>query len=269
MSDCYKASIILMTGFLSACGGGASSAPQELFIGHSFFRPFAENMAPVKELAGMEAKDTEVVFSGGASGSPQALWEDASKRNKIQGFLDGGNVELFAMTYEPEYPSDEGYVNWIDYALSNNPDTKFVLALPWPDFPDDYATAQEYSDSWHTGHDGDWQDLLGSFRVSYPDNEFISVPYGQSALELRILQENDELSDVDVMISNTQDDSTDNDIGIFVDQKGHADEILVDLGTLVWGKFIYNIEPDTKFLSGTYQVDLPAIANDIADQHSQ
>ena len=37
---------------------------------------------------------------------------------------------------------------------------------------------------------------------------------------------------------------------IFVDQKGHADEILVDLGTLVWGKVLYDIEPDASYLQG-------------------
>ena len=102
-------------------------------------------------------------------------------------------------------------------------------------------------------------------REAYPDNEFISLPYGQSALELRTLLEKDQLPEVDVMISPAEDD----DVGIFVDDKGHADEILVDLGTLVWGKVLYDIEPDLSYLQGVYETDLAQIATDIVDEHEQ
>ena len=260
--------IMILSGcaLLSACGaGGSSSAPEELFIGHSFFKPFANNMEPLQQAAGLEARTFEVVFNGGSNGAPQALWENDQKRREIQRYLDGGNVELFAMTYESTYPTDEGYINWIEYARENNPDTTFVLALPWPDYPKDYTTAEEYSTAWHTGHDGDWSDLVNSLREQYPDNEFISLPYGQSALELRALLEKNQLPDVDVMISPAEDDGA----GIFVDDKGHADEILVDLGTLVWGKVLYDIEPDASYLQGAYETDLAEIATDIVDEHAQ
>ena len=256
--------------FLSACGqGGSSSAPEELFIGHSFFKPFASNMEPLQQSAGLEGRTFEVVFSGGANGAPQALWEDENNRKEIQGYLDGGNVELFAMTYEGTYPSDEGYIKWIDYALSNNPDTTFVLALPWIDFPEDYETASSYSTAWYAGHDGDWSVLVNDLRSSYPDNEFISLPYGQSALELRTRLEQDQLPDVDTMISDLEDNNTENDVGIFVDKKGHADEILVDLGTLVWGKVLYDIEPDASYVQGSYETDIAQIATDIVQEHAE
>ena len=262
--------ILTSCALLSACGqGGSSSAPEELFIGHSFFKPFAKNRESLQQAAGVEARTDEVVFNGGENGAPQALWENDQKRKEIQGYLDGGNVNLFAMTYEGTYPTDEGYINWIEYARSNNPDTTFVLALPWPDYPEEYETAEEYETTWHAGHDGDWTDLVNSLRAAYPDNTFISLPYGQSALELRTLLEQDQLPDVDVMISNVEDGETDNDIGIFVDEKGHADEILVDLGTLVWGKVIYDIDPDPSYVQGVYQTDIAQIASDIVDEHTQ
>ena len=100
---------------------------------------------------------------------------------------------------------------------------------------------------------------------AYPDNEFISLPYGQSALELRALLEKDQLPDIDAMISPTEDENA----GIFVDDKGHADEILVDLGTLVWGKFLYDIDPDASYLQEAYETDLAQIAIDIVDEHAQ
>ncbi|MAA77649.1 MAG: hypothetical protein CL916_00190, partial [Deltaproteobacteria bacterium] len=201
----FSKTIMIFSGcyFLSACSqGGIDSSPEELFIGHSFFKPFANNMEPLQQSAGLDGRTFEVVFSGGSNGAPQALWENDKKRDIIQGYLDGGNVELFAMTYESTYPTDEGYINWIDYALSNNPETTFVMALPWPDYPQDYATAEEYASIWHTAHDEAWSELVNSLRGLYPNNEFISLPYGQSALELRTLLEQDRLSDVDVMIGN-------------------------------------------------------------------
>ena len=246
-----------------------SSAPDELFIGHSFFKPFAANMAPLKSAAGLEKNEIEVVFSGGASGAPLALWNDKSNRRTIERMLDGGNVELFAMTYEPEYPTEEGYHNWINAALDSNPNVRFVLALPWLDYPesDEYPNAQAYSDTWHSAHDSDWLALVDALRTDYPDNAFISVPYGQSALELRTLFEADTLPDVDVLTSNLDDASSDNDIGIFVDDKGHPDDILVELGSLVWGSMIYDIEPDESYLRGAYDTDLVSIANAIVEEH--
>ena len=261
--------VFVLGGVLSACAQGSSSAPEELFIGHSFFKYFASNMEPLQESAGLEPKSFEVVFSGGSSGAPQAFWEDTAKRKTIQGYLDGGNVELFVMTYEGTYPTDEGYINWIEYALANNPDTTFVLALPWTDYPADYETAESYATTWHAFHDVGWFELVDSLRTAYPNNKFISLPYGQSALELRTLLEQEQLSDVDVMISNVEDDSNDNDIGIFVDQKGHADDILIDLGTLVWGKVLYDIAPNVSYLDRVYETDLAQIANAIVEEHTQ
>ena len=263
----FAISICLMS---IGCGSnGPMSAPEELFMGHSFFKPFANNMVSLQESSGLEAKSMELVFSGGQNGAPQAMWEDDRNRNKVQGFLDGGNVELFAMTYEPTYPTDEGYHNWIGYAIESNPNVTFILALPWSDFPEseDYDDAADYADTWHEAHDSSWLPLVNSLRETYPDNEFISLAYGQSALELRTLFEAGNLPDVDVLTSNLNDSSTGNDVGVFVDAKGHPDDILVDLGTLVWGSVLYDIEPTNDFASTAYETDLAAIAKDIVDQH--
>ena len=75
------------------------------------------------------------------------------------------------------------------------------------------------------------------------------------------------MPDVDVLTSNLNDSATDNDVGIFVDDKGHADEILVDLGTLVWGSVLYDIEPANDFASTAYETDLASIASAIVNEH--
>lgn len=260
-----------MTPFLCSISCGGTSAPEELFMGHSFFKPFAQNMEDLQESQGYNPRSSELVFSGGQNGAPQALWEDDRNRRTIQGLLDGGNVELFAMTYEGTYPSEEGYHNWIGYALQRNPDVQFVLALPWLDYPEseDYVDAKSYADTWHSAHDTDWLDLVNSLRNAYPNNEFISLPYGQSAVELRNLFEADSLPDIDALTSNTDDASSENDRGIFVDAKGHADQILVDLGTLVWGEVLYGIEASNDLIDASYQTDLAAIATAIVDEHKE
>ena len=109
MNHNNKLLVALSVGWMSVgCGpSGPASAPEELFMGHNFFKPFANNMVALQEANGLEAKSMELVFSGGQNGAPQAMWEDDRNRNKLQGFLDGGNVELFAMTYEPTYPTEE------------------------------------------------------------------------------------------------------------------------------------------------------------------
>ncbi|MEC8069709.1 MAG: S-layer homology domain-containing protein, partial [Actinomycetota bacterium] len=97
-----------------ACGGPSPGGGfDSLFIGHSFFRPMAEEMAVLAPLAGFDAHTQEVVFSGGATGSPEGLWLQDTKRANIQAELDEGDIDLFGMTYHPDYPSLTGYVNWI------------------------------------------------------------------------------------------------------------------------------------------------------------
>ena len=107
----------------------AQTGYNSLFIGHSFFVPFANGMPFYTAQAGIVGHTQTVVFSGGASGAPQALWEDASHAAEIKAVLDGGDVELFAMTYAGEYPTMEGYINWINYALDKNPNTRIAVAM--------------------------------------------------------------------------------------------------------------------------------------------
>lgn len=95
----------------------------------------AEGMPAHLDRVGIEGHRQEVVFSGGPTGSPQGLWIQPNKRAAIQAILDDGDIELFAMTYHPDYPTLEGYRNRVNYALAQNPDTRFFIALPWPTTP--------------------------------------------------------------------------------------------------------------------------------------
>ena len=86
----------------------AQTGYNSLFIGHSFFRPVADGLPFHAAQAGIVGHTQSTVSAGGANGAPQALWEDASKRAEIQAILDGGDIELFGMTYHGVFGAPSG-----------------------------------------------------------------------------------------------------------------------------------------------------------------
>ena len=237
---------------------GPGAGYDSLFIGHSFFVPIAAAMDDHAIAAGFENHTQTVVFSGGAGGAPQALWENPSKRDAIQAVLDGGDIELFGMTYHPTYPSLEGYRNWVDYALANNPDTMFFVGFPWLTSPGSMDAAT-YGSTWHGAHESLGHDIIDELRVEYPGVVFYDIPYGQAAAELYTLFEAGDLPDVDALVRGPGD-------GIFSDSFGHGDAILLDLAELVWLRAIYGV-PLSTYGDPGYEVDLRPIADAIMDAH--
>lgn len=230
-----------------------------LFIGHSFFKPFALGMATHAPDSGFSDHTQSVVFSGGASGAPEGLWNNATKRGQIQQILDEGDVELFGMTYHPTYPSLTGYRNWIDYALEANPDTRIFIALPWLTDPGSFE-AEVYRTTWLAAHDTLFHGLIDDLRAEYPRVDIYGIPYGQAAAELYSLYDAGQLPDVDTLVSPTGE-------AIFRDSFGHADDILVELGRLVWLRAIYGVDLSTYDYDPGYTTDLKAIADAIMDGH--
>ncbi len=230
-----------------------------LFIGHSFFRPFAEGMPAYSGAAGIPGHSQTIVFSGGASGAPEALWNNASKRAQIQAVLDTGDVELFAMTYHPSYPTTQGYEDWISYALAQNPTTRIAIGLPWLTNPGSLS-AQNFADAWTGFHGAAWHDFIDTIRALFPGVDIYCLPYGQSAGELRLLYAASNLPDVQ------------NEVGaaatsIFSDAFGHPGYILRDLGRLVWLNSIYDVDLTTYSHGPSYTTDLHALAATIMNAH--
>jgi len=236
-----------------------STGFDSLFIGHSFFKPFADGMPAHTASAGIANHTQSVVFNGGANGAPQALWQNTSKRNAIQAVLNTGDVELFAMTYHPDYPTTQGYEDWIDYALAQNTNTRFMIGLPWSPYPAN-TNAAGYASNWLAVHSGSWHSFIDQLRALYPGVDIFCVPYGQSALELRNLFAANNLSDVTALTgaANT---------AIFTDNLGHPGDILRDTGRLVWLNAIYGIDLNTYAHDPGYNADLKAIAQAIMDTH--
>ena len=243
-----------------ACGGPSPGGGfDSLFIGHSFFRPMAEEMAVLAPLAGFDAHTQEVVFSGGATGSPEGLWLQNTKRATIQAELDEGDIDLFGMTYHPNYPSLTGYVNWIDYALAANPDTIVFVAIPWITNPVNY-TAASYAAALDVGYPAVVHPLIDSLRAEYPDTTIFAIPYGLSAGELYTRYADGELDDVTELVGS-------NGSGVFRDGFGHADHILEDLASLVWLQAIYGVDLAAFDAGYDWTVDLNTIASSILAEH--
>ena len=243
-----------------ACGGPSpGDGFDSLFIGHSFFRPMAEKMAVLAPLAGFDAHTQEVVFSGGATGSPEGLWLQDTKRATIQAELDEGDIDLFGMTYHPDYPSLTGYVNWIDYALAANPDTIVFVAIPWITNPVNY-TAASYAAALDVGYPAVAYPLIDSLRDEYPDTTIFAIPYGLSAGELYTRYADGELDDVTELVGS-------NGSGVFRDGFGHADHILEDLASLVWLQAIYGVDFAAFDAGYDWTVDLNTVASSILAEH--
>ena len=240
-----------------------------LYIGHSFGRPFARELPSFVEMAGIDNHVQEIVFRGGPNGSPQSLWEDPKVREEIQNILSESDTDLLVMiccseNFLESRQSDWAVENWIDYALSVNPDTDFALALPWPDYPEDYENNEAYSERIIEAHASAWHPFIDNLRDLYPQSEIQSIFHGRAAIELRGLFESGSLPEISQMTSKRPP-------GLFTDRKGHAGQILLELGTLIWLGSIYDIDmndfpvSELKINGESYETDLIAIAKEILD----
>ncbi len=248
-----------------------------MLMGHSFFRPFADRVPFHAVRAGIDGHSQNVEFSGGQSGTPLSLWNDAGHRTNVQAVLDAGDVKLFGMTCCDLERNDEGevvlnsdgeptlildgYELWFDYALAQNPDTVFFIGMPWIDYPTDYADAASYAALWNQFYDSVILSAVDDLRAQYPGVTIYAIPYGKAALELRSLFEAGNLPDV----SNLQGPS---ESSLFTDYKGHAGGILKALGEYIWLDAIYGVELDKYAYDDGYQTDLKALAKSIMDAHN-
>ena len=229
-----------------------------LLIGHSFFKPYAELMPDYSGAAGIAGHTQTIVYSGGATGTPEALWNNTSKKNTITAALDGGDIELFGMTYHPDYPTTTGYVNWINYALDKNPSTRFFIALPWIPQPSNYTDAV-YSAIWEA-YKPNWHTFIDELRVLFPNTDIFCIPYGQSSVELREHFTAGDLPEVTAMQGAKE-------TSIFTDNLGHPGTVLIDQGILVWLTAIYDVDLTNYSYGPTYNLDLNKVATGIMDEH--
>ena len=176
-----------------------------LLIGNSFFKPYAEKLDDIAELAKFENHSSLLITRGGDNGRPINFWNDSNSNAHLQikAALDQGDIDIFGMTagHEPE-DRTEGHRAWINYAIQNNPNITIFIAIPQIDFPanweqraQDYGfdTIQELTDYFVNGivHN----EMVDRLRIEFPSTKIFTIPTGWSSVILDQMNTNNELLD--------------------------------------------------------------------------
>jgi len=215
----------------------AKSGKKCLFIGHSFFIPVARMLPKQASQSGVEGHAQQVVFSGGANGSPGKLWQNESKRSAIHKMLDAGDVELLGMTYfSPANSSLKDYRKWVDYALEKNPKTDFFIGMPWG-LNGPSRSVEAYASQNTRAQELVYEGIVKKLRELYPNNRFYWINYGRVPVELKRSHEKASLPMVQKLVDRQDADA------IFRDQMGHAAPLTLEMASLVWLSVLYDQDP--------------------------
>ena len=244
--------------------GTGDQAYNVLYIGHSFGRPFASQMEDFSAMVGIEHNQS-IVFSGGDSGSPEELWEDSGHRNEIMNILDSGSIDVLVMiccspSWQANYgvSDDDAVWNFTSYALEQNPNTRIGLTMPWEDFPLQYDNASEHRDLTDRGYNM-WKNMAGRLSSDFNNADVFTFYHGEAMYELRHMYEQNNLSDIDQLMGSAQN-------SLFTDQKGHAGQIAIDTGTLLWMAAIHDVQPNAFPVFTDWNTDIRVVAQNILDQ---
>lgn len=249
-----------------------------LLIGHSFFRPYAENLDNLATEANLYEHKSTIVFRGGENGRPINFWNDSTSEEHqlIKSTLDQGNIEVFGMTsgHNSENPT-EGHRAWIEYALQKNPNIIIFIGIPPFDFPNGdpngtrpnwntfaldngFNSIQKFYH--HYVNEIIHKEIVDELRAEFPSTKFYTIPYGWSAKNLAQMKLDNELLDSISMFGPKSS-------SIFTDEKGHQGQIVIETGTMIWLNSIYNIDLSSFNYDTGFTTDLNTIAQEIIDRH--
>ena len=218
-----------------------------LYMGHSFFRPCVEHLEKIIPATHVAGHTQCKVTAGGPNGSPGMLWENKKKRAEGLQILDTQKIDLLVMTYfSPENSSLEHYSRWIDYAIDRNPDTTFMLALPWGRH---LFKATEKQIEAGKKKSLDLNDsLVTELREKYPKNNILYCPYGLGTYELVERFHEGKLPGIKTLLDpnkKTRGQTQQRKEQLFKDELGHPSELIAKTGALLWIQTLYNIDPST------------------------
>ncbi|MCH2181766.1 MAG: hypothetical protein MK108_07160 [Mariniblastus sp.] len=214
-----------------------TTGKQCLFIGHSFFIPVARMLPKQATESGVQGHAQQLVFAGGANGSPGKLWQNEAKRSAIQKTLDAGDVELLGMTYfSPANSSLKDYRKWIDYALEKNPETDFFIGMPWG-LNGPSRSVEAYASQNTRAQKLVYDGIVKELRELYPNSRFYWINYGRVAVDLKRAFADKSLPMVEKLVARQDADA------IFRDKMGHAAPLTLEMASLVWLSVLYEREP--------------------------
>jgi len=239
-----------------------------LFAGHSFFIPAATRFNELAAANGYPGHEVALVFSSGASGSPQLLWDDETDKAKIVDELDNGDVELFGLTTAFGVGSSfESYAQWIDLALSYNPDTEFLIGVPWVIGGPNFAGATEFAAANETGAQEQYN-TVSQLREAYPEVTIHFIAYGPTASMMYDLYEQGQLPDILGLTPNPG-GGVPPASALFADGlMGHGGPMMVELSALAWMERLYGAEVEN-LIYNSYQADVESIVNEVSLYNEQ
>ena len=231
-----------------------------LFMGHSFFRPSAQQLNQRSAEWGIDGHIGNTIFRGGSNGSPLKLWEDSKVLQDATDLLSGGQIELLALTYySAENSRIEDYQQWFDLALESNPEIKFLITIPWTLGP--HRITPGDLEGLMAGTLSLFDSLITPLRQRYPNNAVIFCPYGLGAYELVENFFDGELDGVEYLSAAPSSNSGDE--YLFRDSTGHANDLVTTLSTLIWANTLYGVDPtelDPVRVTNLPEVDLNSFA---------
>ena len=252
--------------------GTSSNDPghRMLLIGNSFFKPYANHLDDVAADAGYRNHNSTLVFRGGENGWAISFWNDSTtaSHQEIKAAFDNGGIEYFGMT-SGSSPSNrtEGFREWIQYGLQQNPDMKVFISIPPFDFPSNWTdTAQHYGfSSVESFYDYFVNTIIHKtvvdpLRAEFPNTPIFTIPTGWAAIHLLEMKESGLLLD-SIDFSGPQATS------LFTDAKGHQGQIIIEAGALMWMNGIYNMDLNTSEYETGFNTDLHSLADQIMADH--
>ena len=241
-----------------------------LLIGNSFFRPYAEHLKTVSMEVGFTEHNATVVTRGGAYGWAISFWNDSTiaSHQEIKTAFDGGGVEYFGMTIgsSPDNRT-EGFREWIQYGLQQNPDMKVFISIPPIDFPSNWTDTAQYFGFSSIESFYDYfvntiihKTVVDPLRSEFPNTSIFTIPIGWAAIELVKMREDGQLLD-------SIDFSGPKASSLFTDTKGHQGQIIIEAGTLMWMNGIYNMDLNSSAYQTGFNTDLHGLADQIMGNH--
>lgn len=266
---------------LLAEGSGEKVGFNGLYMGHSFFIPSVKQLEQIVEDSEITNHQQTAVFAGGAYGSPRRLWDNEKKRTEIENYLNTKKYDLVAMTYfSPVDSSLEHYSRWIDYAISKNPTTTFMITLPWS--PQLFKASVLEITIAKVFSVGLKDSLIKDLRDKYPNNKILFCPYGLGTYELVERFRKGQLPGVKHVLNENRLERQlpkSKYEQLLRDELGHPNELVSKLGALLWLQTLYDYDLEKmkpQMVTGLPKINLNEIAlfvgkqirplNDVYDQ---
>jgi hypothetical protein len=230
-----------------------------LFMGHSFFAPVMDHLPTHTDHAQIDSHQQRVVFRAGFAGSPANLWSNVRDENVLdaKAWIQTGEVDLIGLTAFSTGSEFADYAQWVDFAREYNPHTLFFIQAPWPTYNSSTFTQYEASAAQTVAL---IHLRIDQLRDAYPDNRFICIPQSRWMTELWRLFDQNLLPELTEFVAA---DPSQTQNALFADNFGHAGELALREGALLWLSAIYNIDlRNYQYDTGT-QADLKSLAHDL------